>query len=63
MKHVKIAELPKVVRSIRSYSNTHTAIALELLVLLFPRPQELRYAKWEDFDFKNKLWIKPAHIL
>lgn len=63
MKHVKITELPNVVRSIRNYSNKHTAIALELLVLLFPRPQELRYAKWEDFDFKNKLWIKPAHTM
>lgn len=32
MKHVEIAELPKVVESIRSYNNQHTAIALELLV-------------------------------
>lgn len=63
MKHVKLAELPKLVQSIRSYSNQHTAIALELLVLLFPRPQELRYAKWEDFDFERRLWIKPAHTM
>ena len=63
MKHVEIAELPKVVESIRSYNNQHTAIALELLVLLFPRPQELRYAKWEDFDFENKIWIKPEHTM
>ena len=63
MKHVEIAELPKVIESIRSYNNQHTAIALELLVLLFPRPQELRYAKWEDFDFENKIWIKPEHTM
>ncbi|MEN8385353.1 tyrosine-type recombinase/integrase [Acinetobacter towneri] len=63
MKHVQIYELPELVQSIRSYTNQHTAIALELLVLLFPRPQELRYAKWEDFDFDNKIWIKPAHTM
>lgn len=63
MKHVKLVELPQLVHSIRSYTNQHTAIALELLVLLFPRPQELRYAKWEDFDFDNKIWIKPAHTM
>lgn len=63
MKHVKIYEVPKLIQSIRSYSNKHTAIALELLVILFPRPQELRYAKWEDFDFDRKIWIKPAHTM
>ncbi len=50
-------------RSIRSYRNSHTAIALELLVILFPRPQELRYAKWQDFDFEKKIWIKPAETM
>jgi integrase len=63
MKHVKIYEVPKLIQSIRSYPNEHTAIALELLVILFPRPQELRYAKWEDFDFDRKIWIKPAHTM
>lgn len=33
---------------------------MELLILLFPRPGELRCAKWEQFDLKNALWIKPA---
>lgn len=63
MKHVCLTELPQLVRFIRTYTNRHTAIALELLVLLFPRPQELRYAKWEDFDFDKKIWIKPAHTM
>lgn len=63
MKHVSLTELPQLVRFIRTYTNRHTAIALELLVLLFPRPQELRYAKWEDFDFDRKIWIKPAHTM
>ena len=63
MKHVSLVELPQLVHSIRSYTNQHTAIALELLVILFPRPQELRYAKWQDFNFEKKIWIKPAHTM
>ena len=35
MKHVSLQELPELVQSIRSYRNSHTAIALELLVILF----------------------------
>lgn len=54
MKHVSLQELPALVQSIRGYRNSHAAIALELLVILFPRPQELRYAKWQDFDFEKK---------
>ena len=60
MKHVSLQELPDLVQSIRGYKNAHTAIALELLVILFPRPQELRYAKWQDFNFEKNIWIKPA---
>lgn len=63
MKHVSLQELPELVQSIRGYRNSHTAIALELLVILFPRPQELRYAKWQDFDFEKKIWIKPAETM
>lgn len=53
MKHVEIEELPKLLNLIRGYSNRSTSIALELLVILFPRPQELRLAKWEDFDLQK----------
>jgi integrase len=63
MKHVQIEELPKLLKLIQVYSNRSTSIALELLVLLFPRPQELRLAKWEDFDLQRKLWIKPAETM
>lgn len=63
MKHVDLTALPDLIKSIRTYSNTHTAIALELLVILFPRPQELRYAKWQDIDFDKKIWIKPAETM
>lgn len=63
MKHIALSELPNLIRSIRAYGNASTAIGLELLIILFPRPQELRFAKWKDFDFNKKLWIKPAETM
>ena len=55
MNHFSLQELTELVQSIRGYRNSHTAIALELIVMLFPRPQELRYAKWQDFDFNSSI--------
>lgn len=63
MKHVSIEEVPELLKSIRSYPSRNIAIALELHLLLFPRPQELRYSKWQDFDFDKKIWIKPAETM
>lgn len=34
--------------------------ALRLMPYLFVRSQELRNAKWEEFDFENGLWHIPA---
>ena len=62
-KFVDLTELPDLVSSIRSYTSRSTAIGLELLLLLFPRPGELRQAKWEQFDFQRKIWIKPAEMM
>ncbi|UCI29468.1 tyrosine-type recombinase/integrase [Mesorhizobium sp. B4-1-4] len=36
-----------------------TRAALKLMALLFPRPGELRAAKWEEFDFESALWAIP----
>lgn len=33
---------------------------LRLLALLFPRPSELREARWEEIDFDHALWRIPA---
>lgn len=39
-----------------------TVAALRLLVLLFPRPGELRQAKWDEFDLEAAIWtIPPEH--
>ncbi|MEK7266028.1 MAG: integrase arm-type DNA-binding domain-containing protein [Pseudomonadota bacterium] len=35
-------------------------IGLQLLALLYPRPGELRLAKWEEFDLDRRVWTIPA---
>lgn len=42
----------------RLYPSTRRAILFSLLT--FVRPGELRKAKWEEFDFSEKLWTIPA---
>lgn len=37
-----------------------TRAALNLLALLFPRPGELRFAKWAEFDLDGAEWSIPA---
>ncbi|WP_338505523.1 integrase arm-type DNA-binding domain-containing protein [Erwinia aphidicola] len=37
-----------------------TRIAVELSLLTFVRSSELRFARWEEFDFEKSLWRIPA---
>ncbi|KRS11514.1 integrase [Roseovarius atlanticus] len=37
-----------------------TAIALQLLALVAPRPGELRLAAWDEFDLEERVWRVPA---
>ena len=60
MKHVGLYELPELIQAIRTHASRPIAIGLELLVLLFPRPSELREAVWDDFNLDQAEWIKPA---
>lgn len=63
MKHVQIHQLPQMITLIRSLPSRSTAIGLELLIHMFPRPGELREAKWEQFDFDEEVWIRPAKMM
>jgi integrase len=48
-------------RAIWTYDGTvETRAALKLMALLFPRPGELRFAEWSEFDFDKAIWIIPA---
>lgn len=60
MKHVSIDEFPRLLQAIDSYPTTDIRIGLKLLAILFPRPSELREAKWENVDLKKRVWIKPT---
>jgi integrase len=37
-----------------------TRIGLKILALTAQRPGEVRHAKWEEFDFQEKVWALPA---
>ena len=50
------------VRAIWNYDSgaPETRSALKLMALLYPRPGELRQAKWDEFDFEKAIWSIPA---
>jgi integrase len=48
-------------RAIDGYDGQYvTRCALQLMALLFPRPGELRQARWSEFDFDDAVWNVPA---
>ena len=52
----------EMLRTIDAYGarNVVTGSALQLMALLYPRPGELRQAKWSEFDLDNGVWQIPA---
>jgi len=58
---LKRDEIPAFLAALKNYSGRkETAIALKLLLLLFPRPGELLGASWAEFDLEAALWRIPA---
>lgn len=56
-------ELPVFLQSLDSYHEQGrllTKLAIELLVLTFVRPGELRGARWDEFDLAEAVWRIPA---
>lgn len=58
-----MSELPEMIFMIRSYSSRPIAIALEMMIHMLPRPQEMRQARWEQFDLDERIWVRPAHVM
>ncbi len=55
----RIGEL---MRAIDTYQGeVTTKAALQLLTRTFTRPQNIRYAEWNEFDLNKKVWIIPAN--
>lgn len=56
--------LPQFLRDLQTYDSKGrliTRLAIELLVLTFVRPGELRGARWEEINLEEKLWRIPAN--
>jgi integrase len=62
--HAAVTEakpLGQLLRAIDGFDGQPTTrIALQLMALLYPRPGELRMARWEEFDFELCEWLIPA---
>lgn len=57
-------QLPAFLRELDRYHERGrllTKLALQLLILTFVRPGELRGARWEEFDLEDKIWRIPGH--
>ncbi|MEP4548444.1 MAG: tyrosine-type recombinase/integrase [Saccharospirillum sp.] len=58
-----LKEMPRFLNELDEYprhGRKLTKYALELLVLTFVRPGELRGAEWEEFDLETRLWRIPG---
>jgi len=54
-------DLPEFLNKLENYEgDLQTKLALKLLIITFVRTNELRGAKWEEFDFNKKEWRIPA---
>jgi integrase len=54
-------ELPELLRRIDAYDGQPlTRLALQLIALTFVRTSELIEARWNEFDFNDKVWRIPA---
>lgn len=61
-KRVNVSDFPKLIQEINNYSgNQLYKLALKLMVLVFVRHDELRFAEWSEFDFDKNIWTIPAH--
>lgn len=58
---VPYAELPKYMGKLRSLDNTVPRLALAFQILTAARTNEVRYARWSEFDLQKRLWELPAH--
>jgi integrase len=54
-------KLGGLMRAIAAFQGQPSTIAaLKLMAYLFPRPGELRFAEWCEFDLEKRLWTIPA---
>ena len=58
---LKESQLPEFLYNLdRYHGHEYIRIAMQLQVIVFLRPSELRMAPWSEIDFDKKLWRIPA---
>jgi integrase len=58
---IQLKDLPDLIKDIESYDGEPTTKAgLKIALHTFLRTNEIRYSKWNEIDFENKLWIISA---
>lgn len=59
-------ELPQFLKALETYNGRGRILAqqaIKLLLLTFVRSGELRGARWDEFDFEDKIWrVSPARM-
>ncbi|WP_323635276.1 tyrosine-type recombinase/integrase [Pectobacterium polaris] len=57
-----LEKLPELLARIEDYKQGRelTRLAVSLTLHLFIRSSELRFARWSEIDFRNKIWTIPA---
>lgn len=57
-----LEQLPELLRCIDDYQQGRelTRLAVILTLHLFIRSSELRFARWSEIDFRNRIWTIPA---
>lgn len=59
--HVDAQDIPELLRRMKSYSGRpETIYAMRLMMHTFPRTSELRWARWDEFDFNEAIWRIPS---
>ncbi len=57
---MELEEIPLLLERIDGYKGRRlTTLAIQLNQQVFVRSSELRFARWSEIDFKNKLWVIP----
>lgn len=58
------SELPYFIRDLAGYTGSViTKTATQIIMLTGVRTQELRFARWQDINFEDKLWEIPAEVM
>lgn len=55
-------EMQRLWKVLDGYYKPAVSIAIKMLLLTGARKTEVLSARWEQFDFKRGVWIKPSHL-